>query len=119
MKQFKIIDFWVNTGLIISSVIISILERKEDFLHNYFFAGYFIVGGWQVISMLVHVFNRCFTARWTARYIYHWITFIAIVTMPGSFWVLLYAAPFMAVYYTYLCYQETYVKMKRPLSILK
>ncbi|GAB2828265.1 hypothetical protein [Ferruginibacter profundus] len=119
MKQFKIVDFWISIGLIISFTIISILEGMEDFLHNYFTSGYFIVGGWQVISMLVHAFNRCFTARWQARYIYHWIAFIAIVTMPGSFWVLLYAAPLMAVYYTYLCYKETYIKMKRPLSILK
>jgi len=119
MKQFKIIDFWINIGLILSSVIISFLEKSEDFLHNGFLLGYFIVGGWQVISMLAHAYNRCFTSRWGARYIYHWITFIAVITMPGSFWVLLYAAPFMAIYYTYLCYKEVYIKMQRPLALLK
>ncbi len=120
MQQFKVIDFWVNTGLIISFIIIGILEGTDDFLSNGFLTGYFVVGGWQVISMLVHAYNRCFTNRRGARYIYHWITFIAVGTMPaGSFWILFIAAPFMAVYYTYLCYKETYIKMQRPLALLK
>ena len=44
MRQFKIIDFWINIGLITSSVTISMLEGAEDFLHNSFLLGYFIVG---------------------------------------------------------------------------
>jgi hypothetical protein len=32
---------------------------------------------------------------------------------------LLFAAPFMAIYYTWLCYDEVYVKMQRPLAALK
>ncbi|MBP6023668.1 hypothetical protein [Ferruginibacter sp.] len=113
MKNFKTYDFWISVGLIFSFTILSIIDTPV------LFAGYFIVGGWQVISMLVHAYNRCFTNRWGARYIYHWITFIAVITIPGSFWVLLYVAPFMAVYYAYLCYNEVYVKMKRPLDLLK
>ena len=113
MKSFKTYDLWISVGLIFSFTILSIIDTPV------LFAGYFIVGGWQVISMLVHAYNRCFTNRWGARYIYHWITFIAVVTMPGSFWALLYVAPFMALYYVYLCYNEVYVKMKRPLDLLK
>jgi len=120
MKQFKIIDFWISVGLIISFTIINIMEGSLNILENYLLVGYFVVGGWQVISMLVHVFNHCFTAKFGARYIYNWITFIAVVTMPlGSIWILLFAAPFMAIGYTYLCYKETYVKMRRPLHLLK
>lgn len=119
MKQFKIIDFWINLGLIISSTIISMIEGPAGFLRNDFLLGYFIVGGWQVISMLVHTYNKCFTKKGGARHIYHWITFIAVITMPGSFWVLFWIAPFMAIYYTWLCYYETYVKMQRPLAVLK
>ena len=119
MKRFKLIDFWINIGLIISTVTISILKGEENFFHNSFLMGYFIVGGWQVISMLVHVYNRCFTKKWGARYIYHWVAFIAVITIPGSFWILLYIAPFMAAYYTYVCYRETFVKMQRPIALLK
>ena len=119
MHQFKIIDFWINIGLIISTFTICKLEGAADFLHNGFLIGYFIMGGWQVISMLVHAYNRCFTYKWGARYIYHWITLIAVITMPGSFWILIIAAPFMAIFYTWLCYKETYIKMQRPLALLK
>jgi hypothetical protein len=120
MKQFKIVDFWINVGLIISFILISIAEGNENFLSNYFLTGYFVVGAWQVISMLVHAFRHCFTNKYGARYIYHWIVFVSIVTMPlGSFWILLFTAPFMAVFYTCICYRETYIKMKRPLTLLK
>jgi len=120
MKQFKLIDFWVSTGLIVAFIIIAILQGTEDFLSNGFLTGYFVVGGWQVISMLIHAYNHCFTYKGGARHIYHWITFVAVITMPlGSFWILFFTAPFMAVYYTYLCYKETYVKMQRPLALLK
>ncbi len=120
MKQFKIIDFWISTGLIITFTIISIIEGFDNFLTNYFFAGYFIVGGWQVISMMAHAFNHCFTGSKGIRYFYHWITFISLITIPvGSVWILLFAAPFMAVFYAYLCYRETYIKMQRPLALLK
>lgn len=120
MKAFKLVDFWVSAGLIIACTTISVIEGWGDFLNNSFLAGYFIVGTWQVISMLVHVFTRTFTHAWGARSIYHWITLLALITMPvGSFWILLFTAPFMAVYYTWLCYREVYVKMQRPLSVLK
>lgn len=119
MKQFKIIDCWVSTGLIISFVIIAILEGTTNFLSDGFLTGYFVVGAWQVFSMLVHVYNRCFTYKGGTRYVYHWITLIALITIPASFWVLFIAAPFMAAFYTLLCYRETYIKMRRPLALLK
>ncbi len=115
MKQFKIIDLFVSVMLIISFSILSLV--KQD---GIFFIGYFIVGGWQVISMIVHAVTHTFTHWPGARYAYHWVTLIAVLTMPlGSIWILLFAAPVMAVYYTWLCYNEVYVKMKRPIDLLK
>jgi hypothetical protein len=81
MKQFKIIDFWVSAGLIISFTITSVIEGFDNFLTNYFFVGYFVVGGWQVFSMLVHAFNHWFTIKKSTRYFYHWITFISLITI--------------------------------------
>jgi hypothetical protein len=119
MKTFKIIDVWISIGLICSFIILMIYNGKGFGIGNdLLFTGYFVVGGWQVISMLVHTIAGCFT--YGARVIYHWITLIALVTIPvGSFWILLFTAPFMAVFYTQLCYREVYIKMKRPLDILK
>jgi hypothetical protein len=113
MKTFKLIDFWVSAGLIIVFTVLSLFKQDDTFM-----VGYFVVGGWQVISMLVHVFTNTFTHG--ARSVYHWITLITVFTMPiGSIWILLFAAPFMAVYYTWICYNEVYIKMRRPLSVLK
>jgi hypothetical protein len=120
MKKFKIIDFWISTGLVIAFTIIIILDSSEGLVSNPLFTAYFVVGGWQVISMLIHAFKSCFTHKGGARFIYHWITLISVATMPlGSFWILLFTAPFMAVYYTGLCYYEVKKMSQRPLALLK
>ncbi len=115
MKKFKTIDTWISIILITAFAIASIINRNYTFL-----IGYFVVGGWQVISMLVHVFYHSFTEKGSTRYIYHWITFISLITMPiGSFWILLFTAPFMAVFYAWLCFDEVRKMNQRPLAILK
>ena len=99
-------------GFVIASLI------RQDFEFTIY--GYFIVGGWQVISMLVHAIMGWFTAGWGTRTIYNWITLVSVMTMPlGSFWILLFTAPFMAIFYTWLCWHEVHVKMRRPLALLK
>ncbi len=115
MQRFKITDFWISCILFAGFTIASLINRDFTFI-----IGYIVVGSWQVISMIVHAITHTFTRRLGARYIYHWITCIAIATMPlGSIWILLFTAPVMALYYTWLCYNEVFVKMKRPLYLLK
>jgi hypothetical protein len=116
MRNFKIADMWFSITLIVGFMVYCITAQDIEYL----FIGYFVVGGWQVVSMLVHAATRTFTYTGGARVIYHWVTFFSLVTMPlGSFWILWFIAPFMAVFYTWLCYHEVYVKMKRPLADLK
>jgi hypothetical protein len=114
MKIFKKTDVGVNVVLITLSAFY--IRSMEDLITSYLF-----IGGWQVISMLVHAFKSCFTKKWGRRYWYHWITFFCIITMPvGSVWILLFAAPIMALYYLYICWHETFFKMQdRPLALLK
>ena len=115
MKKFKQIDVWISISLI--SIFTALGFVRLDYT---FFVGYFVVGGWQVISMLVHIAQKWFTDKGGARYIYNWITLVSLITFPlGTFWILLFTAPFMAVYYTYQCYDEVYVKMQRPPALLK
>jgi hypothetical protein len=115
MKQFKIIDFWISSLLIAGFAVASIINMDFTFL-----IGYIVIGGWQVISMIVHLVARSFIYKGGPRFVYNWITLAALITMPiGSFWILLFTAPFMAIYYTYICYKETYVMMQRPLALLK
>jgi hypothetical protein len=123
MKTFKIIDVYIQMGLITGFAIASIINYDYTFL-----VGYFVIGGYQFISMLVHETGNWFMGKGTTRRYYHNITYILVACMALTpfvyvtgivFFVLLFAAPFMAVYYASLCYKETYVYMKRPLSILK
>ncbi len=119
MKTFKTYDAWISTGLILSFVLINIIDKPGGLIDSSILIGYYVVGGWQVISMLVHVRTHCFTERRGARYIYHWLTFISLIAIPGSFWVLAFTAPFMAIYYTGLCFSEVRKMNQRPLDILK
>jgi len=115
MKKFKEVDAWISIVLITGFAIATIFNRDYTFL-----IGYFVVGGWQVISMLVHVYYHSFTEKKSIRRKYHWITLISLITMPiGSYLILLFAAPFMAVFYTCLCYVEVRKMSQRPLALLK
>lgn len=115
MKTFKLVDAWINVGLIIFFLVSTIINDSMAQL----FRAYFITGGWQVISMVVHELNGWFCRRNSIRRIYHLVSLTCIVTMPmGSFLILFFIAPLMAVFYTWLCLDEVYVKMKRPVSLI-
>lgn len=116
MKKIKLADFWISVALIIIFLVISLI--KQD---NTFIIGYFVVGSWQTLSMIVHAYTDWFNEKMSKRRVYHWITAISLVTMPlGSFWILVFTAPFMAIYYTWICYNEVFIKMQqRPLYQLK
>ena len=115
MKKLKIIDYWISILLITVFTLLSLMKWDPTFI-----IGYFVIGAWQVMSMIIHVYNRWFLRAGSARYIYHWIVLISILTLPiGSYVILLFTAPFMAVYYTYICYHEVTVRMQRPLALLK
>ncbi len=122
MKTFKLIDFWINVLLISFFVAITILETSNQIsvFGGYVIWGYFIVGAWQVVSMLVHASQNWFTEKKGVRSIYHWITLFSVLAMITIVWfyVLLFIAPFMAVFYAWICYNEVFVKMKRPLADL-
>lgn len=116
MKTFKLLDSWISTGLIISCSIIVFLEQSLGYL----ISCYFIVGGWQVISMITHALNGWFTHRQGTRYVYHWVSLICLVTIPMGFaYPMIFLAPIMGVFYTYLCFDEVYNQLKRPLAVLK
>jgi len=124
MKIFKIIDVWLSLALIGIFIILSLILLDQTFL-----VGYFVVGGWQVISMIVHAVNSWFCYQGGKRHVYHWIVAFTIMTgvlgfvlFPLLYFVLvvlLFAAPVMALYYAWICYEEVYVKMQRPLHHLK
>ena len=110
MERFKKTDLIISISLIIACTIISLLKNDVTFIYSYF-----IVGGWQVISMVVHAINGWFTRKGSVRVIYHWIVVIIFVVASLAFmipvlfaiyYIMLFAAPILAIFYTIICYQE-------------
>jgi hypothetical protein len=117
MKKFKIADFWISLFLMTTCTVFVLLSWEE--LGSSLVISYCIVGGWQVISMVTHVLTGYFTKRIGTRFLYHGIVLVVVILFPFTMWVLIYAAPFMAIFYTYMCYYETFVLLKRPMALLK
>ena len=116
MKKFKTIDAWTHLLLIISLLISCIVKPLIESMAM----AYFVIGCWEVCSMVIHEWNRWFTSPGGVRRIYHRAAFISIITIPfGSFTVLLFTLPVMFALYTYMCFHEVHVKLRRPLALLK
>lgn len=115
MKTFKIIDAWVSMVSFLVFVVLVPLYGIEMLI-----TGYLVVGTWQVISMISHAVSTEPVGKHKARIIYHWITLVSIFTIPiGSYWILFFAAPFMAAFYTGLCFWEIKYRMARPISVIR
>ncbi|HEV7782992.1 MAG TPA: hypothetical protein VGO58_17070 [Chitinophagaceae bacterium] len=124
MKTFKQTDYWISTGLIIICTVINILSWSIlTLIHSYF-----IIGGWQVISMLVHMLNHWFMKKGGNRSHFHWVSFTLLaVTMLGFalppllmfiLCILLVISPFLAVIYTLICYEELKeLKLRHSLNL--
>ena len=111
MKAFKQWDTWVSAGLLAGLAIVTLVKQSFEML----ITSYLIIGGWQVISMLVHTFGGWFLKRNGARIYYHRFTAIilgcvlmgfAVPPFLFIFYFLLLASPFLAVSYTLICFEE-------------
>ena len=124
MKTYKLVDFYGSVLLIVGSIVTAFILANE-----YALLGYFIVGGWQLISMIVHERMGLFNGTGSKRRRYHILVLIIIaLTLVGLLvypvlmiilFVLLFAAPFMAGYYAFLCYSEIELISSRPLAQLR
>ena len=110
MERFKKTDLIISIALIIVCTIVSLVKNDVTFIYSYF-----IVGGWQVISMVVHAVNGWFTRKKSMRVIYHWTVIIIFIAASLTFivpqfffifYIMLFAAPVMALCYTGICYRE-------------
>ena len=116
MKLFKEIDFWISVGLIIAYSIIFLMEGKKPSLNNYYLIqGYIVVGMWQTTSMIIHILLRKNFPISYVRKLYTWLTAVCLITMPMGLLmlaILLFMAPFMAIFYACLCGYELF-KIKK------
>ena len=122
LKTFKRIDLVGQLVLILGFAITTLTINQDAFL-----LGYFIVGAWQGLSMVMHVANGWHVRNGSPRSIYHIITVVTIIlallalVLPFMFIffiVLLFLAPIMAISYAVICYRETIYYTKRPLELI-
>lgn len=119
MKRIKKIDFWISITLIALFGFASIFFNNG---HPYqtLLLGYIVVGTWQSISMIFHSIKGVFVRPWSRRFVYTGVSILAIAGFfTGGPWLYImpWLAPLMAVYYTWLCYEETFIRLKRPLEL--
>lgn len=123
MKKFKQIDAWISVGLISTCAAVTISAGSTLYL----IYSYFIIGGWQVASMLVHTFNGWFMKK-GARSWYHKVTLGILIITPVSYLVpplammilclLLVVSPVLAITYTSICFDELReLKMAHSLNL--
>ena len=117
MKRFKQIDLGISIVLILASIILYPLYFDDTL--DAIIASYYTVGGWQAFSMIIHTLCRWFTKQKSERLIYHWVSFISVLSMPLTIGILFFAAPSMAIYYCWLCYREISYLNKYQLIQLK
>jgi hypothetical protein len=134
MKMFRLIDSIAQSALILAGIYFGIknLISSEDL----FFIFYFIVGSWQIVSMLIHYFFIRPTLLYEHRQLYAktilfvFITGFVVVILsnfiPQVFlflflylYGLLIFAPVLAFFYLYICWKEYSLIVKRELIHLK
>jgi hypothetical protein len=122
MKTFKLIDVWISIILISCFAIVCI--SNSEFL----FYAYFIIGGWQIISMVIHAFTGWFMKKGGARQLYiYTVAIILSLVLLGLFcepfliifFFLLVGSPILALVYTHICYTELNELKQRELLSLK
>ena len=133
MKTYKQIDFWGSVILISGFIIASLIRMDLTFI-----AGYFVVGAWQLVSIIVHGVKQWFTRKGSSRLSYQHLMIVLFCALAVTFvisfathgvagiflmiilFALLITAPFLAIIYTIICYNELFVAIpKRELAHLK
>lgn len=115
MKLFKTID-WVGQLLLIITGGALALVKNAGFFSTDFTIAYVLVGGWQMLSVLVHLFLPK-AVKIKARKYYLWLlalTMLAGVIIQlivkdaiiGYLFAMLFWTPLLAIFYLFICYKE-------------
>lgn len=115
MKSFKTFDFIIQAILITAALLWHLSGNRRMFDDDSFFTSYFLVGGWQVLSVIIHFFYAApYSKRPRKIYLVALaaVILIALFSLPfdGILQVLLgllFVSPVMALYYLWVCIWET------------
>ncbi|MDB5249093.1 MAG: hypothetical protein JWQ40_3487 [Segetibacter sp.] len=122
MRAFKKIDLLIQVMLVIVFTIIEIVHSKSLFI-----LALYILGGWQLISMLIHWANKWHPMKGGRRFSFQ-IVFVALFVLASLAELvfqkvflqhfLLFTLPVLSIYYSYICYMEIFYYSKRPLELI-
>ncbi|SJZ78622.1 hypothetical protein [Sediminibacterium ginsengisoli] len=126
MKKIRLIkqlDVMGQIILIAAFVLLGFISIRNGI------TGYFIVGGWQVLSSLVHIGMGWFSSNKYRKWYYGllvWVVvfFMVALVIPKTLmlpylYFILFFSPGMALFYLFICHRETFVMMARPMDQLK
>jgi hypothetical protein len=119
MKLFKKIDLAAQLLLIITGVLLPVISKGN------LFYGYFLVGGWQLLSTAIHFIYRQQYYPIKQRSYYLWTLQAFILTgilLFFSFffgYILLVFSPFLAIWYLAICIMEIKILEKKDFIHLK
>ena len=114
MKAFARLDVVLQVILIVSGLAIGLGVMANSIQGDYMFAPYFMVGGWQILSVFVHLVGEGFKFNnyRKAYLITLLLVFVILIcSLPGGGIIytligLLFFSPLMAFFYLYICYRE-------------
>ncbi|MGN6421415.1 MAG: hypothetical protein ACTHMC_28130 [Pseudobacter sp.] len=115
MKAFARIDVIIQTLLILGGLVIALSLWGGSNFSDYYFLPYFIVGAWQIFSVIVHFAGeggKMNKLRKTYLITLLIVLIILVASMASdaiiySLFGLLFFSPLMALFYLYTCYRES------------
>ena len=116
MKAFKIIDFLLQVVLIVVGIVMIVFFGGMNLERIDFFIGYFLIGAWQISSVVVHFFYQApYETHMRKLYLFA-LAVVTIFVVLAVFIdriflftaeILLFFSPVMALYYLVVCFVET------------
>lgn len=117
MKTYKQIDFWGSLFLITAALV----SLMFDFVIAYGI-GYFVLGAWQFVSFIVHLFLKQFKDIYRFSYNIAIIIILILFIISAIYinynqysnfiffilYAMLIVSPILATLYTIICYHEAY-----------
>ena len=115
MKKFKKADVIIQITLIAAALVVNLI-RQGDILGELFLSSYFIVGGWQITSVIIH-FIKPTPIKLVLRKLYLILLgitvfagiVIGVIAGDGIIMFLLgllFVSPVMAILYLITCIKE-------------
>ncbi|MEO5562108.1 MAG: hypothetical protein ABIR18_01710 [Chitinophagaceae bacterium] len=107
MKTYIQIDFVVQLIIVPLFVLYGIIVDR-----NILAMSYFIIGGWQILSCIIHeIFRNYYRSRQRNYYLWTllFLVFAGMLCIPVMIYfgfALLIISPFLAIWYICICYLE-------------